>query len=188
MQVDLLRHGATEHAYAYCGALDVSLSALGREQMEAAVAGGQWDLIYTSPLRRCDVMAQTFAQRLGIDCHRDARLRELNFGCWEGRSAEQLLAEDGAALNRFWSDPFRYSPPGGESVVALTDRVLSFWRDCIEPSTAARVLVVTHGGPIRILLNHYFQSSPGRLLEHQVPHAARFTLDVYRDVAASPET
>jgi alpha-ribazole phosphatase len=177
MHVDFLRHGVTSSDGAYCGSTDVALTALGRAQMEAAAEGKSWDIVYTSPLRRCAAMAETIATRLGVDCRHDERLRELHFGSWEGRRADELMSTDGEALQRFWNDPLQFSPPGGESLRELEARVLAFWHDCIEDSPLNRILVVTHGGPIRVVLAHYHRRRLSMLLNVDVPHAGLFTLD-----------
>jgi alpha-ribazole phosphatase len=187
MRVDLLRHGLTASPNAYCGTLDVPLSPHGRDQMEAAVTAQHWDIVYTSPLQRCALMAETFAARLGIACHQDVRLRELHFGDWEGRRADELLVADADALRRFWSDPLANPPPGGESIGALRQRVLSFWDQRIATSPLSRVLVVTHGGPIRILLAQHRRRPLSTLLDLEVPHARLLTLNIDRAGGPSHE-
>ncbi|MGH8518673.1 MAG: histidine phosphatase family protein [Panacagrimonas sp.] len=169
-RVELLRHGATVSGSGrYCGRSDVTLTAEGWTQMRRAVEGRHWDRIVSSPLRRCAAFAQDIARHLHVDCALDARWQELNFGSWEHRRAADL---DAAELGRFWRDPDRYPPPGGERLGSLCKRV----RDAHEALRASmkdneRVLVVTHGGPMRVLL-----SAPGasaaELLGIDVPHAA----------------
>jgi broad specificity phosphatase PhoE len=178
MPVDLLRHGVTGYINAYCGSLDVPLTAEGQAQMGAAVEGRQWDRIYSSPLQRCLRVAEVLSQKRGIPCLQDSRLREMHFGSWEGRTTEDLLATEGEALQRFWKEPERHAPPGGETIGQLRERVLEFWQECIESKPQDRILVVTHGGPIRILLTHHHRRPWSDLLSWQVPHAGLFTLSV----------
>lgn len=137
--------------------------------MWRAVERRHWDRVVSSPLRRCAAFAQELARHLDVGCALDARWQELDFGAWEDRPVAELNAVELAA---FWSDPDRCPPPGGERLSSLCRRV----RDAHETLRAnlkgnERVLVVTHGGPMRVLL-----SAPGasaaELLGIDVPHAA----------------
>ena len=82
----------------------------------------------------------------------EPRLREIAFGDWEGRTSENIMADTPEALNRFWSDPVRYPPPGGEAITEFRQRVSSAWQDWQTQAAGKRVLVVCHGGVIRMLL------------------------------------
>lgn len=174
-RVDLLRHGATAAA-GYCGSTDVPLTEAGLQQMWNAVGDRRWDRIISSPLQRCAGFAQALSSHLGVPCSRDARLREMHFGTWEERTAKQLMVEDPMALERFWRDPASYPPPGAEPLLALQARVLDFWYDLAAEAAGERVLLVTHGGPIRILIGASRGMSLSDLLEIEVAHAALFSL------------
>lgn len=50
-------------------------------------------------------------------------LREINFGGWELKSAEQLYEEDPDTISAYWDDPSDIRPPGGESFLDLAARV-----------------------------------------------------------------
>ncbi len=50
-------------------------------------------------------------------------LREINFGAWELKSADEIEASDPALARAYWDDPIRHRPPGGESLAELLDRV-----------------------------------------------------------------
>jgi broad specificity phosphatase PhoE len=152
-----------------------------------------WDGILTSPLARCADFGRALSRRLGIPLCLDPRLAEMDFGAWEGRTAAELMEQDGNALRRFWSDPMTYSPPGGESLPVFRDRVLSFWRDLIDPVRSPsegqpslpgnpigpsgrrlgeRVLIISHGGVIRVILCEMLGHPLERLLELEVGHAS----------------
>jgi alpha-ribazole phosphatase len=147
----LLRHGLTLSPGCYCGSTDVALSAQGWRQTRAAVAGGAWRRILSSPLRRCSEFAAALATRLAVPCIQDARLREMHFGDWEGCSAADLMQCTPDALRRFWADPFHCPPPNSEPLDEVRARVLALWRELISDDAVDRVLVITHGGPMRIL-------------------------------------
>jgi broad specificity phosphatase PhoE len=174
IRIDLLRHGETVGGTRFRGSLDDPLTEEGFRQMERAVTErGPWDAIVTSPLSRCVAFAQSLAHRLGIPLEVDERLREIHFGDWEGRSYAELMATAPLALTRFMGDPLRHPPPGAESVEAFRERTLDALRDRLKPSNLRRrLLFVTHGGVIRVMLCHARNWPLARLLEIDVPHAS----------------
>ena len=176
MSVTLLRHGETERPSRYHGRSDVALSPQGFLQMETAVAGADWDHILSSPLRRCADFADALAQRLNRPMATDARLCELDFGEWEGCTAAELQLRVPEALGRFWSDPDQHPPPGGEAVSSLRDRVLATLFEQAAVHSGKRLLIVTHGGPIRVLLAQRDGIALNQLLSIEVALAARVEL------------
>jgi len=174
MLAGLLRHGETEGGSRFRGSIDDPLTGRGWFQMWSAMekTGPPWDRIITSPLARCAEFAHALAQRRALPCSLDERLREMHFGVWEGRSAAELMTTDAAALARFWSDPVRNTPPGAEPLTGFAARVLSAWRDIIAGHAGEKVLLITHGGVMRVILGHVMQQPLERLLEVEVPHGA----------------
>jgi alpha-ribazole phosphatase len=170
-QLFLLRHGITTGHGRYCGSTDVALTQEGWQQMWAAVEGGHWARIVSSPLRRCREFAAALAERLGLPISTDARLRELHFGEWEDLSVDELMINKPQALRLFWEDPGRHAPPGAEQLDEACTRVLSYWHEASAEATGQRVLAVTHGGPMRILRAELTVLSRERLLEIEVPYA-----------------
>ncbi len=181
--IHLLRHGETEGGPRYRGSSDDALNPSGWEQMQAAVEGGSWDRIVASPLIRCAAFAQALAERRGIPLAIDARLREMHFGAWEGRTAVEIMEEDGDALTRFWQNPAAYPPPGGEPLIEFQARVLAAWRDIVRDNSGQRVLLVSHGGPIRVILCEIRRHPVERLLEFEVAHAALLAVRIDGDDA-----
>lgn len=148
--IDLLRHGDTGQR-SYRGQLDDPLSALGWSQARDAVHGRVWDRIVSSPLQRCAVFARELAEQRHMPLTLDARLAEYHFGDWQGVQIETLAGRDAQALERFWSDPLAHPPPGSEGMPAFRVRVCAALDDISATTGSARVLVVTHGGVIRML-------------------------------------
>jgi alpha-ribazole phosphatase len=106
MILDLLRHGETELGGGLRGSLDDALTATGWAQMRQAVAqAGPWDVVVSSPLQRCALFADELGARLGLPVQREADVRELHFGDWEGRSAAQIMQTEADALGLFWPTP-----------------------------------------------------------------------------------
>ncbi|MFZ5557498.1 MAG: histidine phosphatase family protein [Pseudomonadota bacterium] len=176
--IDLLRHGEAAGGRRYRGSTDDPLTATGWEQMRSAVAGGAWDCIVSSPLSRCRAFAEALAAERGIDLAVDARLREMGFGCWEGRSAEELMRDERDALLRFWADPVANAPPDGEPLVEVARRVLEAWHEHAARTAGARVLMVSHGGPIRVILGHLAGVPDSALITLPVPLASLHRIEL----------
>ncbi|WP_342317019.1 histidine phosphatase family protein [Lysobacter sp. FW306-1B-D06B] len=169
--IELLRHGDTGQR-SYRGQLDDPLSELGWTQLREAVAGGDWSLIVSSPLQRCAVFARELAQARGMTMRIDARLAEYHFGQWQGVPIETLADEQGDALGRFWADPVANPPPGGETFAQFRERLSGAMDEIARTSAGRRVLVVTHGGAIRLLRCVVEQRSFGDMAGIDVPHAS----------------
>ncbi|MFP5506984.1 MAG: alpha-ribazole phosphatase [Gammaproteobacteria bacterium] len=171
LYVGLLRHGEAEGGNRFRGHTDDALTPAGLAQMYAALSdSGHWDRVISSPLTRCAEFVSDFARQSSLPLTFDTRLKEMHFGQWEGRSAAELMAEDPEALARFWRDPDAYPPPGGESLAHFRARVLDAWNDILSAYADQHVLIVTHGGVIRVLLCHVFEVPMSRWHEFEVPH------------------
>ncbi|KZC15888.1 fructose-2,6-bisphosphatase [Rhodanobacter sp. FW510-R12] len=148
--IELLRHGDTGQR-SYRGQLDDALSEQGWTQLREAVLGRQWDAVVSSPLQRCARFASELADLRGLPLRLDERLAEYHFGDWQGVPIETLAERDGDALGRFWADPVAYPPPGAESFTAFRGRLSTALDRIVAEAVARRVLVITHGGAIRLL-------------------------------------
>lgn len=181
--VGLLRHGEVEGGNLYRGRTDDPLSPVGWEQMRAAtVEFCQWDRIVSSPLQRCAAFAREFAHIRDIPVFLEERLAEVDFGEWERCSAAQLMAHSPTALADFWRDPLNHPPPGGESLSRFRERVVAAWEALCRNHAGERLLLVTHGGVMRMLLSHLQGWPIERFLEIEVKHAALFGLLTARGV------
>ncbi|AMS16704.1 alpha-ribazole phosphatase [Pseudomonas chlororaphis] len=179
LRLDLLRHGETELGGGLRGSLDDALTDVGWQQMRAAVAGlGPWDRLVSSPLQRCARFAEELGARLALPVTLDPDLQELHFGAWEGQSAAALMATDAEALGWFWADPYAFTPPQGEPVLAFSARVLGAVERLHQRYAGERVLLVSHGGVMRLLLARARGLPREQLLNVEVAHGALFALTV----------
>lgn len=182
MRIDFLRHGTTGRGDRLDGRGDVPLTEAGRDEMRRQTAGRRWAAVWSSPLVRAREMAQGIADRLSRPLVVDAGWAEMDFGAWEGRARLDIAAE----LEAFHADPVAHPPPGGEPwrdfevrVAAALDRVLrsadAATVDCAEP-----VLVVAHGGPIRMALSLACGLPYERLWCLRIAYATRVGVDIGR--------
>ena len=184
--VDLLRHGLPVGGRRYRGAQDDPLSETGWAQMTTAVAplNGHHHIV-TSPLRRCRAFAEALATERGLPVSVEERFREIGFGAWEGRSPEELAAEDPEGQARFWADPLTGTPPGAEPMAAFRDRVVAGWEALATDHAGRHVLVVGHGGLIRVLLCHALEMPLAAFCRIQVPYASLTRLRLDPDATPS---
>jgi len=183
----LIRHGTTQWNVEkkYLGHTDMGL--LPDAQEELASLGEQcrdltWDAVYCSDLLRCRQTLAHIAPQLIEQVKFDSRLRENNFGQWEGLNYEQL--KDNSLYRSWIDDPQKVTPPEGETWQTFAERMDSFLREHIwSENTDAlildkvnradlevlqssqrishrnsyehshRTLIVTHGGVIRYMLS-----------------------------------
>jgi alpha-ribazole phosphatase len=171
MHIDLLRHGDTGQR-SYRGQLDDALSEQGWTQLRDAVKEREWDIIASSSLQRCAAFAQELALARGVPLRLDARLAEYHFGHWQGVPIDRIAEEQGDALANFWANPVAHPPPGGETFEAFRSRLSAALDDVASEAAGQRVLVVTHGGAIRLLRCLVEGRSYGDMAGIDVPHAS----------------
>lgn len=142
----LVRHGRTElNALGLLqGRVDPPLDASGQEQASALAATpalAAASRVVCSPLLR----ARQTAEALGPPVTVDERWTELDYGTWEGRPFTAVTATE---WSRWRADP-AWSPPGGESLVAVGDRVRAALVELATEAADADVVVVSHVSPIK---------------------------------------
>jgi alpha-ribazole phosphatase len=179
LRLDLLRHGETELGGGLRGSLDDALTDVGWMQMRAAVVGaGPWSRIISSPLQRCARFAEELAEKLGLLVQLEPDLQELHFGEWEGRSAAQLMETDAEGLGLFWADPYAFTPPQGEPLPVFSARVLGAALRLQQTYVGERVLLVCHGGVMRLLLAQARGLPREQLLQVDVGHGALLSIQI----------
>lgn len=170
--IDLLRHGEPEGGRRYRGQIDDPLSEKGWGQMRAAVADhAPWDRILSSSLSRCSAFAQELAERHQLPLELSDAFTEIGFGEWEGRTAEQLMAQQPDILYRFWEDPLNNTPPGAETLSDFEQRIIRQWEQTIQRYRGQHLLVVGHAGMMRMILSHQLGMPIANMFRLQIPNA-----------------
>ncbi len=174
--ITLLRHGEAKGGKRFRGSTNDPLTAKGFDQMRSVTKDPfTCDLVISSPLQRCAAFARELADNKSLPLLIEPRLTELHFGDWEGRTSKQIYDETPKDLTRFWSDPQKYPPPGGERLQDFQTRVLAAFGELVERHKNQHLLLVTHGGVIRILLCHLQNIALAKILELEVGYGARIT-------------
>ena len=153
----LIRHGEPEaYARGRCyGKLDVGLSNLGREQMRSVarrLKKTPLSAVYSSPRQRAYESAKIIAVEHNLDVSTDPRLCEIDFGEFEGLTYDEAAERYPEEYRAWMEQPTEVTFPGGESFMALRERV----RRCVEGINTSQsgqiVAVVSHGGVNRVIL------------------------------------
>jgi alpha-ribazole phosphatase len=155
--------------------------------------GKEWDVIISSPLKRCAQFAQKLgAQKLGAEkttipvVIKDA-WRELHYGDWEGRSTQSIWQDQPEVMEKMWQKPLEFCAPNGESVKDFSQRIEQAWLDLLNEFQGKRILLVCHGGVMRVLLHQLLLMAPEGMNRFAIPYAAmsRFRVD-HGDSAEQP--
>ena len=150
----LARHGESDWnaANRFQGHSDRPLTDLGREQARGLadlVAAENVEAIYASPLSRALETARIVAARTGLGVVVDEGLREVDTGSWSGLSRAEVRERYPEGFQRWitggagWED--------GESYEEMAERVLAAVNRIAAAHPGGRVLLVSHGGPIRAI-------------------------------------
>lgn len=156
----LIRHGETPWNVEgrYQGQLDPPLTENGHRQAQAtaeALSAIKFDAIYSSDLARAKLTAEALADKIGLPIHLDQRLREIHQGEWQGVLIGDIRAGWPEAITGWESDPWRHSPPGGETLPQLQDRVFTAIDDMARQHPGGTVAIFTHKLPIALLKIRY---------------------------------
>ena len=163
----LIRHGETDWNLdgRWQGHTDIPLNAIGRAQAQrlAARLGASdthFDAIYSSDLQRAWETAMIVGTGLHIAPQPLQALREIDVGAWSGLTREQLIARDPEIFARIESGE-DVARGGGERLVDLYNRVVTAVEDLAAAYPEQTLLLVTHGGPVRVLLMHAARDKVG---------------------------
>lgn len=166
MRLTITRHGQTEENSkgVVQGQLPGKLTKQGIDQARSlgkSLKDRRFDYIYSSDLARCvDTTKEVTKYHTDTTLELTKDLREINFGDIQGMRASDVEWDsyEGDFLNK--------KPGGGESILELQDRIVSFLDKISEVHKGQSILLVTHGGPMRAVKS-YFEDIPMETLFHQ---------------------
>lgn len=183
LHLTLVRHASTalNAERRYQGWCDPPLSEAGRreaQRLARRLHGAAWDRVLCSDLQRSRETARILAPDASAEA--DPRLREMDFGAWDGLTYDEAEARDPERIRRWIDDPLGVSPPDGEPFDAFRTRVVGSLREFPRAGTA---LVVAHGGPIRLILSELIGLPWDRVVLMQVSAGAVTRLAVHPEGA-----
>ncbi|MFW2514510.1 histidine phosphatase family protein [Demequina sp. SO4-13] len=161
----LVRHGVTDmtasHALSGSSQEGPPLNSQGRIQAAKAadavyrIGRRSWERVpqvtrvLASPMARTQETAAAIGRRIGAHVETEVRVREIDFGEWEGLSADEIEDHEGEALHRWMSGEI--PAPGGEAIPQVGARFDEFLveaaadhaRQCAEGKDVPRAWAVT---------------------------------------------
>ena len=152
----LIRHGETDwNAEGRLqGQADPPLNVNGVVQARRGaqkLRGSRIRRLYASSLQRAAMTAQIISAALGIPYATDPRFMEIDQGDWEGRLRAEIEVQD-PERHRLWhSRPWKTSPPNGERLEQVRDRVYAGIDELIARHPDETFGLVTHRTPIAML-------------------------------------
>lgn len=153
----LIRHGLTPltEEKVYCGVTDPGLKDAGIKQAELLkprMDKETVDCVYASDLKRtADFAALVFGQGKPKLHH---ELREMDFGILEGLTHEQALVKYPKEYSRWLDNPVDVTIKNGESIQHFEKRIRRFVGAVVQRKKGKTIAIVTHGGPIRVILSN----------------------------------
>ncbi|MBI1194781.1 MAG: histidine phosphatase family protein [Gammaproteobacteria bacterium] len=171
--IDLIRHGEPVGGNRYRGhGIDDPLSERGWAQMWSAVGDMHpWTRIVTSPLTRCRAFAEALGERSGIPFEVDERFREVGFGNWEGRTAEEVETADPKGYRAFYDDPVGNRPEGAEPLHDFMKRISAAYEDARNAHAGRHILIVAHAGVIRAVTTAILEAPVSSIYRQRVDNA-----------------
>ena len=164
-KVLLIRHGETDfnRERRLQGVMEIPLNERGREQA-AAVANYLKDIpidaLYTSPILRARETAEIIGNVIGMPPSDDERLREIEFGVFEGLTFAEIKQRFPTAHRNWTTGYLAYNVPQGESRRVVQGRMRAAWEDLTAHSDHKTVALVSHGSAIAIFLGSLYALLP----------------------------
>lgn len=159
MDIFLIRHGQSEGnaRRIFLGHTDWALTPLGQAQAEMTalfLRSKPIGAVFASDLIRAVQTANAFAKKARLPVQKDARLREIYAGLWEGIPHEEI-ARRYPIDHAVWKQDFDNARPAkGESVMEMRDRVFACVTEIAQKREGQTLAVFTHATAIRALYAH----------------------------------
>lgn len=172
MEIHLIRHTAVENPDHLCyGFAEMSLRKGFEENFKAIQIDKDFDLIISSPSQRCQLLAKYFR----LNHETDERIREMNFGDWELKKWDEIPEEE---INPWYEDFVTIKAKNGENLLEMQSRVSEFWTELISKESVNKVLIVTHAGVIRLIIQAILQFPLKNMFSIQIDYGKRAVIDV----------
>ena len=161
----VFRHGQTTGNIRkqYDGFGDVLLTEVGEAQAQARAVEFkdiQFDAVYSSDLIRAKRTAELIKAERNLEVKTSELLRERNYGHFDGKNREELLAEYKEVFDEYeqianHEEKLRYNFGGAaEDIDILVSRFIRALREIALANLGKTVLVVAHGSVMRAFLGH----------------------------------
>lgn len=162
-----VRHGPT-HQRNFVGWRDVPAD-LSDADLIARVSDylPQDAVVISSDLSRAITTADVIQDRRERLPH-DPRLREFNFGAWDGLKFDEVAKRDPELSRAFWENPGDLSAPDGESWNDVANRVNTAVDHLIQTQPATHIVAVAHIGVIMTQIQKVVGNDPYKAMSFEI--------------------
>ncbi|MGM0601825.1 MAG: alpha-ribazole phosphatase [Bacillota bacterium] len=185
-EILLIRHGETEwnKKHIFQGKKDTELNSTGIEQaykLSEYLAQKDYQFLYSSDLKRAVRTAEIIGKPNNLEPVKDSRIREMNFGNWEGSSFSEISKKDAETLKKWREDPLNNAPTGGEKLSEFISRITEFFNFLADRHKGEKTIVVTHGGVIKVWLSELFDMPADKFWQIEVNNTSMSRVKIYDD-------
>ena len=191
----LLRHGQSQWNLEnrFTGWEDVPLTNKGIEEAKNA---GQLmlknkitiDLIFSSLLQRANKTAELAIKEMNLlnlwnnnklILTKNKNLNERDYGDLVGLNKEETARKYGKEQVHIWRRSYNISPPGGESLFNVVERVKPYFENYIEPKikNGKNILIVAHGNSLRAAMIQVGIYKPEEISNIELPTGCPFMIN-----------
>jgi probable phosphoglycerate mutase len=188
--VYFVRHGETDWNIErrYQGLSDTSLNDKGRAQaarngaaLKPVIERTKGVRFFSSPLIRATETLEILREAMELPRRRyaiDDRLIEIDLGAWNGRTVDEIAAEDPGVHERRDADKWNFAVPGGESYADAARRIREFLVTIDRPT-----VIVGHGASGRILRGYLLGLRPTHVPHLPAPQDKVFVMRKGRELS-----
>ncbi len=187
-RVILVRHGETSwnQERRFLGHSNPGLNEQGEMQARAVaqrLLAEKIDKVFSSDMLRALETSQEIACLHNVPIRIMPSLREMNFGEWEGLTFAEIQTRYPVLVNKWIADPFGVRLPFGETAEEVKIRVVEAWNSIVLSAAAEEaVVIVAHGGPLRMLLCQLTGIDSSRQWEFSIGHGQTVDLRKKDDI------
>jgi len=177
----LIRHAESVDNAAgdrYSGITECELTQEGlrhAQNLAKALQGEQVQLVYTSPMKRCVSTARAISSFTGAPVRVDARLREMDYGEWEGLTRKEVCERWPEQYAAYKDNPIQNHPPHAENPKKTTARATDCFWEIVKAATSEhfrRVAIVSHNSLLRLLVCSLVGESLENYRQHRCENAS----------------
>jgi alpha-ribazole phosphatase len=172
MEIHLIRHTAVENPENLCyGFSDISLRNSFPEDFKNVCLDTDFDQVISSPSSRCTILAEHFK----FNYKTDERIREMNFGGWEMKKWTDIPEGE---INPWYQDFINIKATSGENLLEMQTRVLNFWNELTAEKHINKVLLITHAGVIRLMIQSVLEFPLENIFKIQIDYGKKVIIQV----------
>lgn len=155
----LIRHGKTQtnvigKIHKYFDTEELTQNGVTQiEKTAKAIEKENPSIIFCSHEKRARQSAQIISKKLGVPLVEVSSLEERNWGDYAGLSFQEIKVKAGMN-NMSLDERYNFAPPNGESWKETEIRLLKSLNKLIAENEGKTIVLITHGGSIRILMPH----------------------------------